>query len=514
MDPPEHFQFHANNTNSNNNPDKSRGDRHFVTWSEQEDNVLREQVRIHGIERWALISSQLKDKTSRQCRRRWNTYLSTAYKKGSWSQEEDIILFEAHKKFGNRWTEIAKVVQGRTDNAVKNRFNALCKKQAKREALSKENDEQIHVNDNNKRVVVENKSILKTLDSAVCSKKMRTSNTSGVFPGDGAIKLMTQNRGSESMSHFRTALTVLPHDHLTNKGFLVSLGHSSPCDPFAAIKSPVNQGSKLQNAFLSKDNPKLTALTQQAELLSTLVQRRKVETSNKKLENSSKVLDGMLIQGKESHLRNEDEMKESSPCLDVRTNASTPFLTDKEKGPKATCLPSKRLHMPSLPKLCEPCEKTSQESSEFSLGSNYHMNFIDMPKDNLLQIGVSAFICKNKSFQTCSTNTEEKEQVHVRGKDGYSCSTASQHEISSKQTEQEDERLVPISSFAECCSPIHVTPFFRSVVDEIPTPQFSDSERQFLLSMLDPDSEISSPDCQILSRRGSPSCRTSLSNRL
>lgn len=138
------------------------------------------------------------------------------------------------------------------------------------------------------------------------------------------------------------------------------------------------------------------------------------------------------------------------------------------------------------------------------------MNFFDMPKDNPLQIGMSAFICKNKSFQTCSTNTEEKEQVQ----DGYSCSTASQHVISSKQTEQEDERLVPISSFAECCSPIHVTPCFRSFVDGIPSPQFSDSERQFLLSMLDPDSEISSPDCQILSRRGSPSCRTSLSNRL
>jgi len=302
MNPLGHLQFQA--SNNNNNPDKSRGDRHFVTWSEQEDNILREQVRINGTERWAIIASQLKDKTSRQCRRRWNTYLSTAYKKGSWSHEEDIILFEAHKKFGNRWTEIAKVVQGRTDNAVKNRFNALCKKHAKKEALSKENDEQIHVNENNKRVVLENESILKTLDSAVCSKKMRTSNTSGVFPGDGAIKLTTEDRGPDSMLQCRTALAVLPHDHITNKAFLVSFGHSSQRDPFAAIKRPVNQGSKLQNAFLSTDNPKLSALTQQAELLSTLVQRRKVDTLNQKLENSSEELDGMLIQGKESHLRN------------------------------------------------------------------------------------------------------------------------------------------------------------------------------------------------------------------
>ena len=70
----------------------------------------------------------------------------------------------------------------------------------------------------------------------------RTSNISGVFPGDGAIQLMTQDRGSESMSHLQTSLTFFPHDRLTNKGFLVSLGHSSPRDPFAAIKSPINQG--------------------------------------------------------------------------------------------------------------------------------------------------------------------------------------------------------------------------------------------------------------------------------
>jgi len=67
MNPLGHLQFQA--SNNNNNPDKSRGDRHFVTWSEQEDNILREQVRINGTERWAIIASQLKDKTSRQCRR-------------------------------------------------------------------------------------------------------------------------------------------------------------------------------------------------------------------------------------------------------------------------------------------------------------------------------------------------------------------------------------------------------------------------------------------------------------
>ncbi|XP_058075619.1 transcription factor MYB88-like [Magnolia sinica] len=46
------------------------------------------------------------------------------------------------------WTEIAKVVSGRTDNAVKNRFSTLCNKRAKHEALSKKNYAYITPNNN------------------------------------------------------------------------------------------------------------------------------------------------------------------------------------------------------------------------------------------------------------------------------------------------------------------------------------------------------------------------------
>ena len=38
--------------------------------------------------------------------------------------EEDILIVKLHIKHGNRWCDIAKDVQGRTDNAIKNRYNS------------------------------------------------------------------------------------------------------------------------------------------------------------------------------------------------------------------------------------------------------------------------------------------------------------------------------------------------------------------------------------------------------
>ncbi|KMZ71316.1 hypothetical protein ZOSMA_182G00050 [Zostera marina] len=141
----------------------------IISWTLEEDAILRDQVRVQGTENWPSIAASLKDRTSRQCRRRWYTYLNTECKKGGWSQEEDALLCEAQRIYGNKWTEISKVVSGRTDNAVKNRFNTLSKKRTKHTIQDNEN-ENYSLDCANKRIGVPN-SFSASVESELPTKK-------------------------------------------------------------------------------------------------------------------------------------------------------------------------------------------------------------------------------------------------------------------------------------------------------------------------------------------------------
>eukprot|EP00253_Pinus_taeda_P000869 PITA_00869 len=99
------------------------------TWTEKEDMILSEYIRLHGNGGWRNLPQKAGLKRcGKSYRLRWTNYLRPDIKRGNISPDEEDLIVRMRRLLGNRWSLIAGRLPGRTDNEIKNYWNTRLSK--------------------------------------------------------------------------------------------------------------------------------------------------------------------------------------------------------------------------------------------------------------------------------------------------------------------------------------------------------------------------------------------------
>lgn len=98
-------------------------------WTAEEDEQLLRLVGLYG-QRWSEIAKHMPRRIGKRCRERWENHLKEGLRKDRWTEEEERVLIDARERLGNRWTDIAKLLEGRGVNQIKNHWYSISRRRA------------------------------------------------------------------------------------------------------------------------------------------------------------------------------------------------------------------------------------------------------------------------------------------------------------------------------------------------------------------------------------------------
>ncbi|KAK3022178.1 hypothetical protein RJ639_045373 [Escallonia herrerae] len=127
-------------------------------WSPEEDEKLMKHITKYGHGCWSSVPKLAGlQRCGKSCRLRWINYLRPDLKRGTFSQQEENLIVELHTVLGNKWSQIAAQLPGRTDNEIKNLWNSSIKKKLRQRGIDPNTHKPLSEVENEEKAPASNK---------------------------------------------------------------------------------------------------------------------------------------------------------------------------------------------------------------------------------------------------------------------------------------------------------------------------------------------------------------------
>ena len=176
-------------------------------FTREEDLKLISLYNIYG-KKWNLIAKEMKNRTGKQIRDRFLNSLAPGVNKKRFTLEEDKKILKYYKIYGKSWSSIAKYINGRTGDMIKNRFYSYLSKNSNKDKFMQDDlneEEKLENNIENKinePIEQANYNVISNLNEFNVQNNNIIQNYGNIFSNNAIINNNNNNNNNLYMNNY------------------------------------------------------------------------------------------------------------------------------------------------------------------------------------------------------------------------------------------------------------------------------------------------------------------------
>lgn len=199
----------------------------------QQDEILKHILENQDLQTWTQISKAFFEisgvmRSSKQCRDRWNNNLQSEKNFNPWQENELKTLFNSQRIHGNQWSLIAREMNGRSENQIKNFFYSTIRRNIRKFNKGKLDSERIRFKSLS---ILDNEEIRSILTT---KKSISKNYFLSTFLSEQAVKIIQSQflqTNENAEVHYNSNFLMPPEMKFTSEDFYISDDSGSSSNP-------------------------------------------------------------------------------------------------------------------------------------------------------------------------------------------------------------------------------------------------------------------------------------------